>query len=62
MLEAAAPVTLKIPEIGKEVDRVVLPSGVTVFVKEDRTAPTVEMGFSWMGGANTTPVEIWRPF
>jgi predicted Zn-dependent peptidase len=61
-MKKAKPLTLTIPEIGKDVDRVVLPSGVTVFIKEDRSAPSVEMQFSWLGGSNTTPVSQLAPF
>jgi len=62
MIREAAPIELKIPQIGKDVDRVVLPSGVTVFVKEDPTAPSVSMRFSWNGGFNSIPVEDLAPF
>ena len=62
MIREAPPIELKIPEIGKDVDRVVLPSGVTVFVKEDPTAPSVSMRFSWNGGYNSIPVEDLAPF
>ena len=56
------PIEFKIPEIGKDVDRVVLPSGATVFVKEDHTAPSVSMRFFWSGGHNSVPVEDLAPF
>ncbi|HEX6849792.1 MAG TPA: pitrilysin family protein [Candidatus Polarisedimenticolaceae bacterium] len=62
MLTGAAPVTLKLPEIGKDVERVVLPSGVTVFIREDHSAPTVEMGMTWLGGSNAVPVERLAPY
>ena len=62
MIRGARPLTLKIPEIGKDVERVVLSSGVTVFVKEDHTAPSVNIMFAWVGGANTTPVSNLAPF
>jgi len=62
LIAASAPVKLTVPEIGKDVERVVLPSGVTVFIKEDHLAPSVDMAFSWKGGANTTPVENLAPF
>lgn len=60
-IRAAEPIDLEVPEIGKDVDRVELPSGITVFVKEDHTAPSVEMAFAWTGGSNTTPVEELAP-
>jgi predicted Zn-dependent peptidase len=56
-IQKAPPITLRVPEIGRDVQRVVLPSGITVFIKEDRSAPTVDMSFAWLGGSNTTPVE-----
>jgi predicted Zn-dependent peptidase len=62
MIKAAKPVVLKTPEVGKDVDRVELSSGVTVFIKEDRAAPSVDMAFTWLGGSNTTPVEQLAPF
>jgi len=62
MSRAAPPVTLNVPEIGKDVQRVELPGGVTVFVKEDHSAPSVEMTWRWLGGSNTTPVEELAPF
>ena len=62
MLTAAAPITLAFPEVGKDVERVVLPSGVTVFVKEDHSAPTVELGLTWLGGSNAVPVERLAPY
>ena len=62
LIRNAKPLTLRIPEIGKEVDRVVLPCGVTVFVREDHSAPSVDMQFVWLGGANTTPVSELAPF
>jgi zinc protease len=37
-------------------------SGITLFVKEDRSAPTVEMSLVWLGGSNTAPVEQLAPF
>jgi zinc protease len=61
-MSAAAPVELKVPEIGKDVDRLELDSGITVFIKEDHSAPSVDMSFSWLGGSNTTPVEELAPF
>jgi predicted Zn-dependent peptidase len=62
MIRDAPPIRLKIPQIGKDVDRVLLPSGVTVFIKEDHTAPSVSMKFSWIGGFNSVPVEDLAPF
>jgi predicted Zn-dependent peptidase len=62
LIREAPPIELKVPQIGKDLDRVVLPSGVTVFVKEDHTAPSVSMGFTWTGGYNSVPVEDLAPF
>ena len=62
MIRSAKPVTLQTPEIGKDVQRVELPGGITVFIKEDHSAPSVDMTFSWLGGSNTTPVESLAPF
>jgi predicted Zn-dependent peptidase len=62
LIRGAAPIDLHIPEIGKEVQRVELDSGITVFIKEDHSAPSVEMSFRWLGGSNTTPVEKLAPF
>lgn len=62
LIRNAPPLTLQIPEIGKDVDRVVLESGVTVFIKEDHSAPSVELRFTWLGGSNTTPVAQLAPF
>jgi len=62
MIREAGPIALKIPEIGKDVLRVVLPCGATVFLKEDRSAPSVEMRFDWLGGSNTTPVSDLAAF
>jgi len=59
---AAPPLALRIPEIGRDVRRVALPSGVTVFIKEDHSAPSVEMVLSWRGGSNTVPVEELAPY
>ena len=62
MIRAAKPISLHVPEIGKEVQRVELESGITLFVKEDHSAPTIEMSLAWLGGSNTTPVERLAPF
>jgi zinc protease len=62
MSRSAPTLDLNIPEIGKDVDRVVLESGVTVFIKEDHSAPSVEMRFVWLGGSNTTPLQELAPF
>jgi predicted Zn-dependent peptidase len=61
-MRAAAPVELKVPEIGKDVDRLELESGITVFIKEDHSAPSIDMSFSWLGGSNSMPVEELAPF
>ncbi len=62
LIRGAEPIDLHIPEIGKEVRRVELDCGITVFIKEDHSAPSAEMSFSWLGGSNTTPVEKLAPF
>jgi zinc protease len=62
LIGSAKPLTLKMPEVGKDVQRVVLPCGATVFVKQDRSAPSVELDFVWLGGSNTTPVSALAPF
>ncbi|MBZ5639966.1 MAG: insulinase family protein, partial [Acidobacteriia bacterium] len=62
MIGSAKPITLRIPEIGKDVERRKLPCGVTVFVKEDHSAPSIEMRFVWLGGSNTTPISELAPF
>jgi predicted Zn-dependent peptidase len=61
-IEAAQPVDIEVPEVGRDVERVVLPSGITVFVKEDHTAPAITLAFTFLGGANTTPIEELAPF
>jgi predicted Zn-dependent peptidase len=61
-IRADKPIDLKVPEIGKDVGRIVLPSGITVFIKEDHGAPSIEMSFAWLGGSNTTPVADLAPF
>jgi predicted Zn-dependent peptidase len=61
-IEAAKPVEIDVPEVGRDVERVVLPSGITVFVKEDHTAPAITLAFTFLGGSNTTPVEELAPF
>jgi len=62
LIEAGQPIHLKVPEIGKDVQRVELESGITVFLKEDPSAPSVEMSLVWLGGANTTPIEDLAAF
>ena len=62
VVQAAEPVSLRVPEVGKDVQRVQLKGGVTVFIKEDHTAPSVEMRFAWLGGSNTTPVDDLASF
>jgi predicted Zn-dependent peptidase len=62
LIRSAKDIKLHIPEIGKEVQRVELDSGITVFIKEDHTAPSVEMSFRWLGGSNSAPVEKLAPF
>jgi predicted Zn-dependent peptidase len=62
LVAAAKPVKLRMPEIGKDVRRVELDSGVTVFIKEDHSAPSVEMTFRWLGGSNTAAVDKLAAF
>jgi len=61
-IEAAEALAIDVPEVGRDVERVVLPSGITVFVKEDHTAPAISLSFTFLGGANTTPIEELAPF
>jgi predicted Zn-dependent peptidase len=60
-IEKAPPVTLKVPQVGKDVDRVELPGGITVYIKEDHSAPSISLALWWTGGYNTTPVEQLAP-
>jgi predicted Zn-dependent peptidase len=62
LIKGAAPITLAVPEVGRDVDRVKLPGGTIVFIKEDRSAPSVEMSLAWLGGANTAPLEVLPSF
>jgi zinc protease len=62
MIKAAKPIDLKVPEVGKEVQRVELEGGITVFIKEDHSAPSIEMSFAWLGGSNTMPPDKLAPF
>ena len=62
LVRKAEPVTLNVPEVGKEVQRVKLKGGITVFIKEDHSAPSLQMSFQWLGGSNTTPVKDLAPF
>lgn len=62
LAQAAKPIELRIPEIGKEVQRAELDGGITVFIKEDHSAPSVEMSLVWLGGTNTLPVDKLAPF
>ncbi len=61
VMESAPPVEIAVPVVGEDVERLVLGSGITVFLKEDHAVPSVSMGFSWLGGSNTTPVEELAP-
>lgn len=54
--------TVAIPEIGKDVERVVLSSGITVFLREDHELPVVRMQCAWLGGSNSTEVDDLAPF
>lgn len=62
MIRSAPPLQLKVPQVGKDVDRILLPCGATVYIREDHSAPSVDMRFTWLGGSNTTPVEALAPF
>jgi predicted Zn-dependent peptidase len=44
------------PQVGKEVQRIVLPSGITLFLLEDQTRPQVTLDFVWLGGINSAPI------
>jgi predicted Zn-dependent peptidase len=57
MLRRAEPVSPGVLEIGKEVRRVELDSGITVFIKEDHSAPSIDLSFRWLGGRNTEPLD-----
>ncbi len=61
-MRAAPKLEFKLPQIGKEVERVVLPSGVTVLIKADHTSPVVNLSFVWLGGTNSLPVKQLAPF
>ena len=61
-IRKAEPVSLTVPEIGKDVTRIELESGVTVFLKEDPSAPSIEMMMTWLGGSNTAPLEDLAAF
>ena len=39
-----------------------LGGGITVFIKEDHSAPSIDLSFRWLGGSNSTPVEDLAPF
>ncbi len=56
-MEGAPPVEIVTPEIGKDVQRHELASGITVFIKEEHSLPTVSMSLRWRGGTNTLPTD-----
>lgn len=62
LIASGKPIQLKVPEIGKDVQRVKLPSGIVVFIKEDHSAPSIAMSFRWTGGSNSAPVTGLAPF
>ena len=62
MMETAGDLAIQIPEIGVDVERVELPSGITVFIKESHDVPAVNMQLRFLGGHNTTPVDDIAPF
>lgn len=62
MIRAAPPVELTVPEIGKDVDRVELPGGTVVFIKEDHAAPSIDMAMHWIGGSNSDPIATLPAF
>jgi zinc protease len=62
MARSAKPIDLHVPEIGKEVLRKELASGITVLIKEDHTAPSIELLLVWTGGSNTTAPGKLAPF
>lgn len=57
MIDSAAPVSISIPELGDDIQRVELPSGLTVYIKEDHDLPAISMDFRFLGGSNNLPVE-----
>ena len=57
IMNASAPITIDIPEIGKDVTRVELPCGPTLFLKEDRSAPAISVTLRWTGGYYTWPLD-----
>ena len=61
MVESADPIEIKIPVVGEDVERVELPSGITVFIKEDHAVPDVSLSMTFLGGANTLPVDELAP-
>ncbi|MGC3959901.1 MAG: insulinase family protein [Verrucomicrobiota bacterium] len=54
----AAPVPAgRSPTVGKEIERIVLPSGITLFLQEDHSKPAVSLHFAWRGGVNSAPLK-----
>lgn len=60
-IDGAEDVQIQAPEIGRDVERVELPSGITVFIKEKRDVPVVRMDLTFLGGTGTLPVEDLAP-
>jgi predicted Zn-dependent peptidase len=52
-IKATPPPPFQGPVLGKDVERLVLPSGITLFLQEDHTRPTVSLRLAWRGGVNT---------
>lgn len=61
-VQSTGPLNFRVPQLGKEIERVVLPSGVVVYIKEDHSAPVIDISFQWVGGSNSLPVEKLPPF
>jgi len=57
MIDSAEPVSISIPELGDDIERVELDSGLTVYIKEDHDLPAINMDFRFLGGSNSLPVE-----
>ncbi len=62
MMESADPVQITIPVVGEDVERTVLPCGITVYIKEVHSVPAISMNITFLGGTNTTPVEDLAPY
>ncbi len=62
MIDEATPVKIAVPVVGRDVERVELPCGVTVYIAEDHTLPSVSMDLRFLGGSNSLPVETLAAF